>query len=64
MRTCGGQGTQKRKGERRGLFLCGGISLCGQKVRYQYHGPIPLYEKHGFRMIAEKEWFCIMQKKL
>ncbi len=31
---------------------------------WQYHGPIPLYEKHGFEQIAEKSWFRIMQKKL
>ena len=31
---------------------------------YQYHGPVPLYEKHGFTQIAEKSWFRIMQRKL
>ena len=31
---------------------------------YQYHGPVPLYEKHGFVQIAEKSWFRIMQRKL
>ncbi|MDE7298298.1 MAG: GNAT family N-acetyltransferase [Lachnospiraceae bacterium] len=31
---------------------------------WQYHGPIPLYEKHGFQQIAEKSWFRVMQKKL
>lgn len=31
---------------------------------YQYHGPVALYERHGFEVIAEKPWFYIMQKKL
>ena len=41
-----------------------GYPFADRKFEYQYHGPIPLYEKHGFQMIAQKEWFCIMQKKL
>ncbi len=41
-----------------------GYPFADRKFEYQYHGPIPLYEKHGFRMVAQKEWFCIMQKKL
>ena len=35
-----------------------------RNFEYQYHGPIPLYERYGFQVIAEKPWFYIMQKKL
>lgn len=31
---------------------------------YQYHGPVHLYEQHRFKMIAEKSYFYIMQRKL
>ena len=31
---------------------------------YQYHGPIRLYEKHGFETYSEKSWFVIMRKEL
>lgn len=41
-----------------------GYPFTDRQFEYQYHGPIPLYEKHGFQMIAEKEEFCIMQRKL
>ena len=31
---------------------------------WQYHGPIKLYESHGFERLAEKSFFHIMRKKL
>ena len=41
-----------------------GYPFSDRTLEYQFHGPIRLYEAHGFRMIAEKGRFCIMQKKL
>lgn len=41
-----------------------GYPFTDRKLEYQYHGPIPLYEKHGFQMVSERNGFCIMQKKL
>lgn len=32
--------------------------------KYQYHGPVRLYESHGFSRIADKSWFCIMSRIL
>lgn len=35
-----------------------------RSYEYQYHGPVRLYEKHGFKVMAEKSWFYIVQKEL
>ena len=47
-----------------GFSYVEGYPFTDRSFEYQYHGPIPLYEKHGFQMIAERDEFCIMQKKL
>ena len=31
---------------------------------WQYHGPVKLYESHGFELLAEKSFFKLMRKKL
>lgn len=47
-----------------GYSLLEAYPFLDKDFEYQYHGPVPLYEKHGFTQIAEKSWFRIMQKKL
>lgn len=32
--------------------------------KYQYRGPIRLYEKHGFEMLCRGDWLCVMRKEL
>lgn len=34
------------------------------KYEYQYHGPIRLYKKHGFEMLCQGDWLCVMRKRL
>ncbi len=38
------------------------MALC--RCRGMYKTPSRKGDMNGFQMIAEKEWFCIMQKKL
>lgn len=47
-----------------GFSYVEGYPFTDREFAYQYHGPVPLYEKHGFQMIARRDWFCIMQKKI
>lgn len=35
-----------------------------KNFEYQYHGPIYLYEKHGFEIVDKRDWFWIMRKEL
>lgn len=35
-----------------------------KNLEYQYHGPIYLYEKHGFETVDKRDWFWIMRKEL
>ncbi len=35
-----------------------------RNFEYQYHGPVHLYESHGFERLADKSDFCIMSKRL
>lgn len=53
-----------RDAKEEGYSYIEGYPFSDKNLEYQYHGPIHLYEKHGFKMIAEKSWFCIMQKEL
>lgn len=53
-----------RDAEEEGYSYIEGYPFTDVNFEYQYRGPISLYEKHGFRKIAEKGWFCIMQKEL
>lgn len=50
--------------EEEGYSYVEGYPFRDRKFEHQYHGPIPLYEKHGFQMFAERDWVCIMQKSL
>ena len=53
-----------RDAEEEGYSYVEGYPFRDRKFEHQYHGPIPLYEKHGFQMFAERDWVCIMQKSL
>lgn len=35
-----------------------------KNFEYQYHGPIYLYERHGFQVVDKRDWFLIMRKEL
>jgi len=41
-----------------------GYPFSDTNIEFQFHGPIHLYEKHGYKKVAERAWFIIMQKKL
>lgn len=53
-----------RDAKEQGYSYVEGYPFTDREFEYQYHGPIPLYEKHGFQRIADRDWFCIMQKKI
>ncbi len=50
--------------KKEGFSYVEGYPFKDKKFKYQYHGPIHLYEKHGFKIVAEKSYFIIMRKTL
>ena len=47
-----------------GYLYAEGYPFSDKNLPYQYHGPFRLFEKHGFKLYAEKSWFHIMRKAL
>lgn len=41
-----------------------GYPFVDKMFPYQYHGPVRLFEKHGFICCGQRDWFFIMQKSL
>ena len=41
-----------------------GYPFSDTKRGYQYRGPVRLYEKYGFKLYREQDWFLIMRKEI
>lgn len=35
-----------------------------REFRYQYHGPMGLYNSHGFKVYEMRDWYAVMRKSL
>lgn len=47
-----------------GYLFAEAFPFTDRAFEYQYRGPIKLYEAHGFKMYAEKDWYIVMRKDL